>query len=196
MELIELQAMWQQYDKTLSENTKINKEVLKQILILKPEKRLNWEKLKASVNLILPIALILLLLIPNIYFRSSIDFFIGSFMFGVVFTLIYYWSVRYYLLIRKIDFSNSVTLIKRNIKQLEKYKIKLKKLGYILMPFGLIGIFLMGNFSFFSRESILPISLIILVMIISIYFTFKYSISEQFRKLDNEIEELEKLEIE
>ena len=196
MELVELQAMWQQYDKTLSENTKINKEVLKQILILKPEKRLNWEKLKASVNLILPIALILLLLIPNIYFRSSIDFFIGSFMFGVVFTLIYYWSVRYYLLIRKIDFSNSVTLIKRNIKQLEKYKIKLKKLGYILMPFGLIGIFLMGNFSLFSRESILPISLIILVMIISIYFTFKYSISEQFRKLDNEIEELEKLEIE
>ncbi len=196
MELIELQAIWQQYDKSLSENTKINKEVLKRILISKPEKRINWEKTKTGVNLILPIALILLILVPNIHYRSSIDFYIGIFMFGIVSTVIYYWSVKYYILISKIDFSSSITLIKKNIKQLEKYKIKLKRLGYILMPFGIIGIFLMSKFPFFSKNSILPFSLIIAVMIVSIYYTFKYSIFEQFRKLDREIEELEKLEIE
>ena len=196
MEFTDLQAMWLKHDNSLSENTKINKEILKQILITKPVIRINWEKIKASVNLTLPIALILFILVPNIHFRSSIDFYIGSFMFGAVFILIYYWSARYYLLISKIDFSNSITLIKRNIKQLEKYKIKLKRLGYILMPFGIIGIFIMGDFPFFSKESILPISLIVLVMVLSIYFTFKYSIFEQFRKLDKEIDELEKLEIE
>jgi hypothetical protein len=196
MEFTDLQAMWLKQDKILSENTKINKEILKRILIAKPEKRINWEKIKASVNLTLPIALILLILVPNIHFRSTIDFYIGSFMFGTVFIFIYFWSVRYYLLISKIDFSNSITLIKRNIKLLEKYKIKIKRLGYILMPFGIIGVFIMGDFPFFSRVSILPISLMVLVMILSIYFTFKYSIFEQFRKLDKEIDELEKLEIE
>jgi hypothetical protein len=196
MELIELQAMWQQYDKNLSENTKINKEVLKRILISKPEKRINWEKIKAGVNLILPIALILLILVPNIQYRSSLDFYIGIFMFGIISITIYYWSVRYYILVSKIDFSSSITLIKKNIKKLEKYKIKLKRLGYILMPFGLIGIFLLGKFPIFSKESILPISLIIMVMIVSIYYTFRYSIFEQFRKLDREIDELERLELE
>jgi len=37
-------------------------------------------------------------------------------------------------------------------------------------------------------------ALIILVYITSIYYTFKYSISEQFRKLNKEIFEIEELE--
>lgn len=194
MELVELQALWQQYDKNILDSTKINKEVLKRILISKPEKRLNWEKIKAGSNLILPIVLVLFILVPNIKFRPSIDFYVGIFIFGMVFSVLYYWSVRYYMLIGRIDFSSSITLIKKNIKQLEKYKIKLKRFGFILMPFGLIGIFLLGEFPIFSKDSILPISLIILVMIISIYYTFKYSIFEQFRILNREIEEVEKLE--
>ena len=194
MELIELQALWQQYDKNILDSTKINKEVLKRILISKPEKRLNLEKIKAGLNLILPIVLILFILVPNIKFRHSIDFYVGIFIFGMVFSVLYYWSVRYYILIGRIDFSSPITLIKKNIKQLEKYKIKLKRFGFILMPFGFIGIFLLGEFPIFSKDSILPISLIILVMIISIYHTFKYSIFEQFRILNREIEEVEKLE--
>ncbi len=194
MELMELQAIWQQYDKNLTENTKINKEVLKQILISKPKKRLNWEKITAGFNLILPIALILLILVPNIQYHSSIEFYIGIFLFGAVFSALYYWSVRYYILIGRIDFSSSITLIKKNIKQLEKYKIKLKRLGYILMPLGIVGIFLMSKFPFFSKNSIIPFSLIIAVMIVSIYYTFKYSIFKQFRLLNKEIEEVEMLE--
>ena len=194
MELVELQALWQQYDKNILDSTKINKEVLKRILISKPEKRLNWEKIKAGLNLILPIVLILFILVPNIKYRPSIDFYVGIFIFGMVFSVLYYWSVRYYMLIGRIDFSSSITLIKKNIKQLEKYKIKLRRFGFILMPFGLIGIFLLGEFPVFSKDSILPVSLIILVMIISIYYTFKYSIFEQFRILNREIEEVEKLE--
>jgi len=196
MELSELKEMWHQNDKKLSENTRINKEVLKRMLIAKPEKRILWEKIKTGVNLILPIALILLILVPNIQYRSSIDFYIGILLFGAVSSLIYYWTVRYYMLVRNIDFASSVTSIKKNIKKLEKYKIKLKKLGYVLMPFGITGIFLMGKIPLFSTKSILPVTLIVLVIIVSIYYTFKHSIVEQFRKLDNEIEELEQLETE
>ena len=84
----------------------------------------------------------------------------------------------------------------RVIKKFEKYKIKLKKLGYVLMPFGITGIFLMGKIPLFSTESILPVTLIVLVMIVSIYYTFKYSIFEQFQKLNSEIKALEELETE
>jgi ABC-type multidrug transport system fused ATPase/permease subunit len=194
MELNELQAIWQRYDNDLKENTRMNKEVLRHILISKPQKRLTGEKIKAGVNLILPVVLVLLVLLPNVQYRASVEFFGGALMFGTVFSVIYYWSVRYYLLIGKVDFSEPVTVIKKNAKHLEKYKIKLKRIGYILMAPGITGIFLMGGFPLFSRESIVPVSLIVFVMAASIYLTFRYSIVEQFRKLNREIAALEQLE--
>jgi hypothetical protein len=194
MELTELQAIWQQYDRNLKENTQINKEILKQFLILKPRKRLRWEKMKAGFNLILPVVLILLVLVPNTLYRASIDFYAGVLMFGIVSSILYYWAIKYYFLIGKIEFSNPITSIKKNIKQLETYKFKLKKIGFILMPFGITGIFLMAGIPFFTKEFILPLSLIILVIAISVYYTFKYSVFEQFRMLNKELEEVEKLE--
>jgi acyl-ACP thioesterase len=52
MELIELQNIWVQYDKKLTDNTRLNKEILRRMLISKPEKRLNWIKISAGFNLI------------------------------------------------------------------------------------------------------------------------------------------------
>ena len=48
MELLELQNIWQEYDKKISENTRLNKEILRLMLISKPQKRLNWIKIKAG----------------------------------------------------------------------------------------------------------------------------------------------------
>lgn len=194
MELIELQNMWQQYDKKLSESTHLNKEILRIILQSKPEKRLNWIKLKAGINLVLPIAIILLVLVPRIVFRNEINFYIGISLFGIVFLITYYWAIRYYLLIGKIDFASSITVIRKDINMLEKYKIRITKLSYIFMPLALTGIFLIAQIPILSKKSFLPISMIILVMIISIYYTFKYSIFERFRKINKEIDEIEQLE--
>ncbi|MCX6320649.1 MAG: hypothetical protein NTX93_02440 [Bacteroidia bacterium] len=194
MELIELQNIWQQYDKKLSENTRLNKEILRIILKSKPQKRVTWIKLKAGFNLILPIVLVLGILVPGVEFRNEPDFYIGTILFGTFFLITYYWAVRYYLLVSKIDFTNSITLIKKNIRQIEKYKIKITKFGYIFMPLAMIGIFLIAEIPILSKDSFLPISLIILVFIVSIYYTFKYSISERFRKLSLEIDEIVQLE--
>lgn len=194
MELIELQNMWKQYDDKLSETTRLNKEILKRLLQSKPERRLNWIKLKAGFNLVLPIVAIGLVLLPNIKFRTEIDFYAGISLFGIVYILLYYWAIRYYMLINKIDYANSITLIRKKVKQLEKYKIKISRLGFILTPFGILGIFLMANFPIFSKHSILPLSLIILVFFYSVYYTFKYDVFEQFRKIDMELDEIEQLE--
>jgi hypothetical protein len=194
MELIELQNIWQQYDKKLSENTRLNKEILKMMLKSKPEKRVTWIKLKAAFNLILPIVLILGILVPRVEFRNETSFYIGFLLFGPFALLTYYWAIRYYLLITKIDFNQSITTIKKNIKEVEKYKIKITKFGYNFVPFAMTGVFLIANIPILSKHSILPISLIISVFIISAYITIKYSIFERFKTINREIDEIEQLE--
>ena len=65
------------------------------------------------------------------------------------------------------------------------------------MPFAMAGMLLMiihkatMRFDFLS---LLPLLLIILVFFSSMYITFRYSIYEQFKKLNNEIDEIEQLE--
>jgi hypothetical protein len=194
MELIELQNIWQEYDKKISENTRLNKEILKMMLKSKPEKRVTWIKLKAAFNLILPIVIILVMMVPRVEFRNETSFYIGFILFGPFALLTYYWAIRYYRLINKVDFSNSIATIKKNIKEVEKYKIKMTKFGYIFSPFAMAGVFLIANIPIISKHSLLPISLIISVFIISVYVTFKYSIFERFKKINMEIDEIEQLE--
>ena len=194
MELTELQNIWQQYDKKISENTRLNKEILKRMLKSKPEKRITRLKLNAAFNLILPIVLVLGILVPRIEFRDETSFYAGCVLFGLFASLTYYLSIRYYLLLNKINFGNSIAAIKKNIKEVEKYKIKMTTFGYNFSPFALIGVFLIANIPILSSQSVLPITLIISVFVVSLYVTFKYSIFERFRKLNMEIEELEQLE--
>ncbi len=194
MELAELQNMWKQYDNKLSETTRLNKEILKRMLQAKPEKMLNLIRIKAAFNLILPLVLISLVLIPGIQFRNEIDFYSGILLFGTVYILFYFWAIKYFLLTSKIDFTEPVVQIRKSIKQMEKYKIKITRLGFFLIPFGIVGVFLMSEIPIFSKSSIIPLALIVVVFIGSVYFTFKYHIFEQFKKINTELDEIEQLE--
>ena len=195
MELEELQNIWLQYDRKITDNTQLNKEILKRMLISKPEKRLNWIKIKAGFNVLSPVILILLIKVMDMKFNLTSSFYIGLSLFLTLFIINYIWNIRYFLLIRKIDFSGAILSIKKQIAELEKYKIKTTKIRYLIMPFAIIGIFFMIiQKPIFNTESIVMFALIILVYITSIYYTFKYSISEQFRKLNKEIFEIEELE--
>jgi hypothetical protein len=196
MELVELQNIWQDYDKKLSENTRINREILRLILIEKPQRRLNWIKIKAALWIFSPLLFVLLILILNVQFNISTRFFIGLGLFLPVYIINYIWDIRYFTLIREIDFTMPVLTIKKVITELEKYKIKTTKIRYLLMPLAMIGFLLMIihkvtiKLDFFS---LLPLILIVLVFFSSMYFTFKYSIYEQYKKLNKDIDEIEKL---
>ena len=195
MELDELQNIWLQYYRKITDNTQLNKEILKRMLMSKPEKRLNWIKIKAGFNVLSPAILILLIKVMDMKFSLTSSFYIGLSLFLILFIINYIWNIRYFLLIRKIDFSGAILSIKKQIAELEKYKIKTTKIRYLIMPFAIIGIFFMLiQKPIFNTESIVMFVLIMLVYISSIYYTFKYSISEQFRKLNKEIFEIEELE--
>jgi len=195
MELEDLQNIWVQYDKRIADNTRLNKEILKRMLISKPEKRLNWIKIKAGFNVFSPVILILMIMIMDVKFSLTINFYIGLSLFTALFVITYIWNFRYFLLIRKIDFSGAILSIKKGIAELEKYKIKTTRIKYMIMPFAILSIFFMFiQKPIFNTESIVLFGLIVIVFISSIYYTFKYSINEQFRKLDKEIAEIVELE--
>ena len=197
MELIELQNIWGEYDKRIAENTRLNKEILRRMLISKPEKRLNWIKIKAGLRVLSPILAITLLLFLNVQFRLNTRFFIGLGLFLSIYAITYIWDIRYFKLVYNVDFSMPVLSIKKEIAEMEKYKIKTTRLRYLLMPFAMTGFLLMIIRKItisLNLVSFIPLILIILVFVFSIYFTFKYSIYEQFRKLNKEIFEIEELE--
>ena len=197
MELVELQNIWQEYDKKLSENTRLNREILKLMLISKPKRKLNWIKIKAGLSIFSPILLVTLILVLNVQFILSTNFYIGLGLFLPVYLITYAWDIRYFNLIRNVDFSMSVLSINKTIVELEKYKIKTTRIRYLLMPVAMTGFILMiikkinVNLNFVS---FVPLILIVLVFISSMYFTFKFSIYERFRKLNKDIDEIEHLE--
>jgi len=197
MELLELQNIWQEYDKKLSENTRLNKEILKLMLLSKPKRRLNWIKIKAALTIISPVFFVPLILIQDIQFHITTRFYIGLGLLLPVVIISYIWDIRYFILIGKVDFSRPVLSIKKIIAELQKYKIKKTRFRYLLMPLAMAGILLMIiqkltiSFDFLS---LLPLLLIILVFFSSMYITFRYSIFEQFKKLNKEIDEIEQLE--
>jgi len=195
MELAELQNLWTKQDETMKENVRLNREILRQLLQQKPERRILWIKFHSIYELILPLIL-LPIFIPGMQFRDEFTFYLGALLFGTFCAVTYWWAIRYFLLVMKIDFSSSIIILKRQIAELEKNKLKTKKIGFLLFPFVLIGIFMLGGFRIneFTFFSMLPLLLILVVFSASVYITFKYSIFERFRKLNQEITELERLE--
>jgi len=195
MELIELENIWKEQDKKITNSLCLNKEILRRMLIAKPEKRINWIKIKAGFNILSPIILPILLMIMKVQFQMTTQFYIGLGIFFIIYMTIYIWDVKYYLLIRKIDFSDSILTIKKSLAILEKYSIKKTRFRYMLMPIAMIGIFLMlFQKPIFNTESIIFFILVVLVFILSLYYTFKYSIFERFKILNKEIQEVENID--
>jgi hypothetical protein len=193
MEILQLENIWKEYDKKITDNTRINKEILRRMLISKTERRLNWIKIKVGFNILSPVIFITLILILDVQFLFGTNFYIGLSLFLPIYLITYIWEIKYFKLIRNIDFSMPVLSIKKLIAELEKYKIKTTRIKYLLMPLAMTGFFLMiiHKITFkFDFLSIIPLLLIILVYILSFYFTFKYSIYEIFKKLNSEIGEI------
>ena len=199
MEWTELQVMWQQYDARLTENTRINKEILKRIIRRKPERRVNWVRFQSGVGLLwIPIFLLLFfaVLIPasHIEFNHGLALYLGIFLYGGGVLLGYYWSINYFMLLRNIDFSHSVITTRKNLMQLEKYQTKtLRRGSYLLMPFAFIGIILIFNLQLFTKENTLGSSLILVMMVALMYYKFRWK-NWWFKKLNAELDEIEQLE--
>ena len=155
----------------------------------------NWINIKAGFNVL---SSIILPLIFNDYESTVSDndtilYRIKYFL--IIYLTIYIWDVKYFLLIRKIDFSDSISVIKKSLAILEKYMIKKTRFRYTLMSFAIIGIFLMlFQKPVFNIETIIFFILVVLVFISALYYTLKYSVFERFKVLNKEMQEVENID--
>lgn len=199
MEINELQNIWRDYDRKISENTRLNKEILRNMLVRKPEKKVNWMRIKATGWLLSPLIFIFLVVVLKVEFIISTRFFIGLGLFLPVFLLAYVWDVRYFMLARRIDLAEPVLSIKRVLTEIEQYKIRTTRIRYLLMPLAMTGFILMIARKFtFAPDfvSMLPILLIVVVFFSSWYFTLKYSVYDQFARLNRDLDEIKELGLE
>ena len=51
----------------------------------------------------------------KVQFQIMTQFYIGLSIFLIIYLTIYIWDVKYFLLIRKIDFSDSILVIKKSL---------------------------------------------------------------------------------
>lgn len=195
MDLTALENIWKEHDRKLAHNTRLNKEILKRLLIKAPHKRINWMKFWSVYRLFDPLILLLIVAFANFRFTDGNRFYVGLSLFTISYVVFYITNVKYYLLIREINFSDKILILKKKIAELEKLKLRITQIRYIFMPFAIISAFLLLFKKIeMNTDSLILGGLIILVYLCSLYYAFKYSVSERFKKLNKEIDDVENLE--
>lgn len=195
MELLELENIWKECNGKIADNNRINREILRRMLLSKPEKTISRMKIRSILTLFSPLILFIWITVTNYEFDITMWFYIGLGLFIPVYIITYIWELKYYLMMRDINLSDNTLSIKKKIAALEKYKIKLTKMRYMLMPIATIGVFLVFFRTFgVNTDFVVFILLMLIVAIVSAFYRFKYSIRERFRILNKEIEEIEQME--
>jgi len=195
MEWSELQTLLQQYDARIAENTRINKEVLKRMLREKPEKKLKRMRGWAMYRIVTPIPIMCIALIPNTKFRNEWDSYLGLFLLVAMLAYMFYYSFRYFSLIRDIDFRNQVTKTKKQLIQLKGFTLKISKLEFLVGFVMLIGVYLIAQFAVrvYTKHFIVFCVFISFFMLVGQYVQFKKFKSE-LNNFNAELDEIEQLE--
>lgn len=196
MELDELKHIWSQHETKLVESTKINKGLLRRLLIQNAEKRIDWLKVRSLAGMILPLIGIIFIVVPRLHFTLDAKFIIGTLLFVSLSVISYIWLIKLYLLIEKLNLNESITFVRKQLKLAEKYKLKITKYGLILAPFYVVGIFLSAGIPFLSPKMVPFYILMVIVFLISTYIRSKHGLAVTIRKINSDIEEISKLELE
>ncbi|WP_085537341.1 hypothetical protein [Massilibacteroides vaginae] len=192
MEYKELEMLWQQYDKKLDNLEKINKRLLKDVLLQSPKKRINRLEFSSLYGLIALPIILLIALHPNLKVEN-IDwkFILGCIFIFIVLLYLCIENLKTYLILKKMDLSSDTV-----ISSMEKV-IKLKRVAnnfqksvliyYLLIYLGCI---LVGWNSFtFTTNTIIFLSVLFLATYyLNIIGIGKYK--QRINKLEKDIEEL------
>jgi hypothetical protein len=121
MEIEELKTIWQQYDSKLDNLEKLNKKLIMETLVKKPQRKLNWIKFQSIYGLIIPPAVIIFVLYPLFRIENiDLNFILGFlFIIGTIFFLSY-GSFKSFMALKGIDLSNDSVIDAAN--KVNKYK--------------------------------------------------------------------------
>lgn len=192
MDYNEFQLLWSQMGNDASNNSDIKKSVRK-ILEKKHQKKWNLYVWKAWYQLLF-LVIIVTALIYMLFFYLKIDhttpFWVGFSILIPIYGLTFYLNITYTLRLAKINYSEPLFKIKREICKLETFKIKWTIGGWFLSIITLIGFYIMVP----HRIEPIAWALIIIVVTGQSIYNYKKDTKERYKKLQMEIKEMELLE--
>jgi biotin transporter BioY len=194
MELDELKKAWGQHEKMLLKNTVLNRELLLKVLKQNSEKRIDWLKIRSLAGLLLPFILLVFVVLPRIQFTLELKSIIGFILFLPVYIISYTWAIKLYIYIESVNPNSPLTTVSKQLKLVQKYRLKTTRNNYILLPFMVVGIFLSAGIPFLSSKMIPFYVLMVISFLIGYYVRSKYGLIAQLRKIEKEIAEIAKLE--
>ena len=194
MEYKELEILWNKYDRRLDNLEKLNKKLLKDTLLRKPQKKVNRLKFNSIYGVIALPIIILVSLHP--YFTSeNIDwkFVFGGTLTAIVILYLCIGNLKSYLILKKIDLSSDTV-----IQSMEKV-IKLKRISdnfqksvFLYYPLICIGLTLIAwNRTVFSTNTIVFLSTLFVVS----YYLNIWGVGnhkKRINKIEKDIIELKK----
>jgi hypothetical protein len=203
METNKLQEMWTDFDKKISDNTQLNREMLKRMLISEPKRRFSQLILKAGIEVIVIIVMLIYFFVKHVSFQPTIVFTLGLTIFVTAIGTPIIGHIRYFLMLYKINFSESVLSLKKKINESERLKEKNNRYGRIMVPLILISAwFITQDFKDISMshlktfgEPLFVISVIVSVIasVIAV-LSIKHFKDKTLYRLNIELSEIEELE--
>jgi len=196
MEFQEIQSLWEKSNEVIVKNTKINKQLLKNMLTSKPIKIINWLLYKRYLEFILGIILVITFIFKVKLRSPSNELYAGLTLLIILLMITFYRMANYILLLRNIDLTSTLIDARKNVLQAQKYHYTTKKIEFV-SPI----------LSFIALKMVLPINTLMLdfnklpiILCFIIFFmiwNFKKNstqkVFEEIKKDLREIEELEKI---
>ena len=192
MEYKELELLWKQYDEKLDNLEKINKKLLKDTLLRKPQKKLNHLEFSDLYGLIAVPIIIIVALHPN-FTTENVDwiFILGCLLTLGVIVYLCVGNLKSHLILKKMDIGIDTTIQSlEKIVTLKNISNNFQKYVLIYYPLAYLGCILIGWNSFvFTANTILFLSVLFVVTYYAnIWGVKKYK--ERIHKLEKDIIEL------
>jgi hypothetical protein len=192
MELEELKSIWAKYDSKLDNLEKMNKKLIRETLLKRPRRKLNWYKFQSLYGLIaVPIILIVAMLSNFKEENLNLLFLCGCVLtFGVIIYLSYL-QLKGYFILKKIDFETDPIMV--SAAKIAEFKTLFNtrwKHAVYYYPIIFLGtIFLAWNrFRFDSKTIIFIVLLFIITYAINIKGPKLYR--DRVQRLENDLKDL------
>lgn len=194
MELDNIKNSWRQENLQIAANVQLNKDSLMEKITRETNRMKRKNLLLLLFRIPFPIVIFSIIL-THLQIRNIFNFYIGIALFLAFACFTIQGLINYYMKVRKLDLTASYLENRKQVRELELYKLKVTKRNYCSSPVGIAGIFLIINAPIFTTtEGAIMLLLIMLVMAASIFINLKYILPAQFKKLNAEIKKIKEIE--
>lgn len=136
MELDELKNVWMQYDQKLTDNLKLNENILRKMSLDKSKREMNTPLYYEIFGVVLGVVFFLYVLNATIKFGEEIKYLVPGILTSMISLVFLIFSIIKTSLLTNIDYFNTpIVDIQRAILKVKQKYLQLKKFEFYIIPF-------------------------------------------------------------